>query len=90
MSFSTFSVQRRVSTVTTRLFNSAGVSNESSRTPHELTIGGRGGGGGYDGDRDDDVSEFSLRVTSIPPGEQERVPAWTIQGVLLQCGPGLG
>ena len=58
--------------MTTRLFNSAGVSNESSRTPHELTIGGGGGGKGYDGHRDDAVSEFSLRVTSIPPGEQEK------------------
>ena len=64
-----FSVQRRVSTMTTRLFNSAGVDNGSydGRAPHEFTLGGGGGGGS-----DDDVSEFSLRVTSIPPGEEER------------------
>ena len=56
-----FSVQRRVSTMTTRLFNSAGVSSRGEgRTLHELTIGG-----------DDDVSEFSLRVNSIPPGEED-------------------
>ena len=69
-----FSVQRRVSTMTTRLFNSAGVDNGSdSRAPHEFTLGGGRGGeeAGYDGgggsSGDDDVSEFSLRVTSIPP-----------------------
>ena len=71
-----FSVQRRVSTMTARLFNSAGVDRDDSdsgrnatfarhRTPHEFSNVNN-----VDGDDDeDDVSEFSLRVASIPPGE---------------------
>ena len=63
-----FSVQRRVSTMTARLFNSAGVDRDDSgnafarRTPHEFS-------NVNNADEDeDDVSEFSLRVASIPPG----------------------
>ena len=66
---SSFGLQRRVSTMTARIFNSASGSVGSGgvlRTPHEFSV--VVGGEGYDGD-DDDVSEFSLRVTSNPPGE---------------------
>ena len=69
-----FSVQRRVSTMTARLFNSAGVdrcddsgSNATfaCRTPHEFSHINNGN----DDEDEDDVSEFSLRVASIPPGD---------------------
>ena len=68
-----FSVQRRVSTMTARLFNSAGVDRDSDssnsnafarRTPHEFS------NVNMNEDDEDDVSEFSLRVASIPPGER--------------------
>ena len=73
-----FSVQRRVSTMTARLFNSAGVDRDDSdsgrnatfarhRTPHEFSNVNINGN---EDDNEDDVSEFSLRVASIPPGER--------------------